>query len=107
PLKFKEIALLRAIVSVILATRAMDSNHSYYYEFGTSTVDIVRSASRLGIVALGAAVVIIAGGIDLSAGSVMASSSLIAAAILTLCGDEQGKFAAVGPGPIVLAIAGA
>lgn len=107
PLKFNEVALLGAILSVILATLAIDSNHSYYYEFGNSATEIVRSTSRLGIVALGAAVVIIAGGIDLSAGSVMASSALIAAAILTLCGDEQGKFATVGAGPIALAIAGA
>lgn len=107
PLKFNEVALLGAIISVILATLAIDSNHSYYYAFDDSATDIIRNTSRLGIVALGAAMVIIAGGIDLSAGSVMASSALIAAAILTLCGDDQGKFAHLGAGPIALAITGA
>jgi len=107
PLRFNEIALLGAIVTVFLATLAIDSNHSYYYEFGTNATDIVRSTSRLGIVALGAAFVIIAGGIDLSAGSMMATSAVVAASILTLFGDTRGNFSQAGPEAIVLSISAA
>src|SRR4051812_45122810 len=84
PLKFNEIALLGAILFVFLFTGIVDSNHSYFSRFGSSLTQIVREASLLGIVALGASVVIIAGGIDLSAGSMMAFSGVVAGLILTL-----------------------
>jgi ribose/xylose/arabinose/galactoside ABC-type transport system permease subunit len=104
PLRFNEVALLGAIIVVLLGTLALDSNRSYYYAFDDTFTDIVRRASLLGIVALGAAVVIITGGIDLSVGAVMSASAVIAASVLTYFGDQDGKFSHLGAGPIVCAI---
>jgi ribose/xylose/arabinose/galactoside ABC-type transport system permease subunit len=84
PLKFNEIALLGAILFVFLFTGFADSNHSYFNRFSSSFTQIVREASLLGIVALGASVVIIAGGIDLSAGSMMAFSGVVSGLVLVL-----------------------
>jgi len=70
-----EFGLLLAIC-VVLGT-AIVSNESWQNE-RTQTLNakiLVRSASVLGIYALGAGVVIISGGIDLSAGSVIAFSA--------------------------------
>lgn len=84
PLKFNEIALLGAILFVLCFTAAIDSNHSYVNRFWPSFTQIIREVSLLGIVALGASVVIIAGGIDLSAGSMMAFSGVIFGLVLLL-----------------------
>jgi len=76
-LKANELALLIALAAVVLFTVLMDRNHTYYYEPQLSLEMNCRRIAPLGIVALGAAVVIIAGGIDLSAGAVIAFSSTI------------------------------
>ncbi len=69
-----EIALVVAILAVIAVTIFADSGGSYLHDPGTSAEDILRNAAMLTIFALGASVVIIAGGIDLSAGSMIAFS---------------------------------
>src|SRR6478609_2073349 len=83
-LRFNELALVVAILVVVAITAAVDSNHSYLSQPGTSFRDIARNVALLGIFALGAAVVIIAGGIDLSAGSMIAFSGTICAATMML-----------------------
>jgi Ribose/xylose/arabinose/galactoside ABC-type transport systems, permease components len=83
-LPFNELALLVAIVVVAGITAAVDSNHSYIFDPLTSVRDIARNVALLGIFALGAAVVIISGGIDLSAGSMIAFSSTICASTMML-----------------------
>src|SRR6478752_1562979 len=83
-LRFNEVALVVAIFIVVMATAAIDSNHSYLNQPLTSFRDIARNVALLGIFALGAAVVIIAGGIDLSAGSVIAFSGTICATTMML-----------------------
>jgi ribose/xylose/arabinose/galactoside ABC-type transport system permease subunit len=75
-------SLLIAVVVVLALTTWLDANHNYLSQPGPSAVNLTRTTSRLGFIALGAAVVIIAGGIDLSTGSVMAFSGTICAAIL-------------------------
>ena len=55
-------------------TALLDSQHNYWHNPRASAVDILRQTALLGIFALGAAIVIIAGGIDLSSGSVIAFS---------------------------------
>ena len=62
-----EWALLAAIVLAIAVTTIVDANHSYWFRPLESLRDIARNTALLGIFALGATVVIIAGGIDLSA----------------------------------------
>src|SRR5881398_2336396 len=88
PLRFNELALAAAIVVVVVVTATVDSNHSYLTQPGTSFRDIARNVSLLGIFALGAAVVIIAGGIDLSAGSMIAFSGTVCATTMMLLAPE-------------------
>jgi len=70
-----EIGLLIAIFCVLLFTAFIDDS---YREFPVqNATTILREISLLGIFALGAGVVIIAGGIDLSSGSVIAFSGMM------------------------------
>jgi ribose/xylose/arabinose/galactoside ABC-type transport system permease subunit len=89
PLRFNEMALVVAILVVVAITTTVDSNHSYWNQPGTSFRDIARNVALLGIFALGAAVVIIAGGIDLSAGSVIAFSGTICATTMMLLAPNE------------------
>ena len=88
PLRFNELALVVAILVVVIITATVDSNHSYLNQPFTSFRDIARNVALLGIFALGAAVVIIAGGIDLSAGSMIAFSGTICAGTMMLLAPE-------------------
>jgi ribose/xylose/arabinose/galactoside ABC-type transport system permease subunit len=83
-LQRSEWGLVAAIVVVLALTAALDSDHIYLKDPGPSAKDIVRQTVMLGIFALGAAVVIISGGIDLSAGSMIAFSGTVCAATLHL-----------------------
>lgn len=82
PLPRHEAGLLGAILAVLLLTAWLDAGHNYVNKPQESATNLVRTSTRLGFIALGAAVVIIAGGIDLSTGSVMAFSGTMAAIIL-------------------------
>jgi len=86
--RFNEIALIVAILVVVAITATLDSNHSYLTQPLTSFRDIARNVALLGIFALGAAVVIIGGGIDLSAGSVIAFSGTVCASTMMLLAPE-------------------
>lgn len=87
-LRFNELALLVAILVVVIITAFVDSNHSYLNQPLTSFRDIARNVALLGIFALGAAVVIISGGIDLSAGSMIAFSGTICASTMMLLAPQ-------------------
>jgi ribose/xylose/arabinose/galactoside ABC-type transport system permease subunit len=107
PLKPNELGLLLAIVIVIVATGLLDSNHNYWTDPWTSAKDIARQTAFLGIFSLGAAVVIISGGIDLSSGSMIAFSGTICATIMVLLAPEQMQNAEpLGWRVITLAILG-
>ena len=96
--RFNELALIVAIFVVVAITAALDSNHSYLTQPLTSFRDIARNVALLGIFALGAAVVIIAGGIDLSAGSVIAfSGTVCASAMMLLAPETMINMRPVGP----------
>ena len=104
---FHELALVLAIGLVFALTGLIDRNHTYFSNFQDSAIIILRNTSLLGIVALGAAVVIIAGGIDLSSGSMMAFSATTCALILVLFADPSDKrLVTVGPLGIGCAIGG-
>src|SRR5262245_12891594 len=83
-LPLNELALVLSIVLVFALTGLIDRNHTYFTNFQASFVIILRNTVLLGIIALGAAVVIIAGGIDLSAGSMVAFSATTCALIMVL-----------------------
>lgn len=75
-----ELGLLAAILAVIAITATIDD--SYREKPGYNAKEILRQTSMLGIFALGAAIVIISGGIDLSSGAVIAMSSTVCGSIL-------------------------
>jgi ribose/xylose/arabinose/galactoside ABC-type transport system permease subunit len=83
-----EPSLLAAIVAVLVLTALLDSQHNYLLNPRTSAVNILRQSAFLGIFALGAAIVIIAGGIDLSSGSVIAFSGSVCAMLMALLAPE-------------------
>ena len=78
-----ELGLAIAVLVVVAITAALsDTYHSAAGRTETGRI-IFREAAMLGIFALGAAVVIIAGGIDLSSGSIIAFSGTIFFSVLT------------------------
>ena len=77
-----ELSLLVAIIAVVLLTMWLDDKHAYFHKPGYNATEILRQTALLGILALGASVVIISGGIDLSAGSVIAFSGTICASLI-------------------------
>jgi ribose/xylose/arabinose/galactoside ABC-type transport system permease subunit len=89
PLGQNEIGLLAALLFVVVVTAALDSQHSYLRNPSGNLLDILRQAGMLGIFALGAAVVIISGGIDLSCGSMIALGGTVFGSILVLFAPEE------------------
>ena len=107
PLNRTELGLLFAIVLVVLLAGIFDERHNYWNNPTDSAKDILRQTSMLGIFALGSAVVIISGGIDLSCGSVIAfSGSVCATLMLVMAPEAMTDGSAVGGGVIAAAIAG-
>jgi ribose/xylose/arabinose/galactoside ABC-type transport system permease subunit len=102
-----EWGLVLAIVVVVLLAGSIDSQHTYFANPRPSAVDILRQTALLGIFTLGTAIVIVAGGIDLSSGSVIAFSGSICATILVLLAPEEMRNARPIAGwTVLLAIAG-
>ncbi len=100
-----ELGLLLAIVAVVLLAAALDNNHNYWRDPSTSAHDILRKTAILGIFALGSAVVIIAGGIDLSSGSMIAFGGATFATVLLLLSPENMKAGHLAGSHIALAMA--
>ena len=97
-----EWALVAAIAIAIALTALVDANHSYWFQPFDSLRDIARNTALLGIFALGATVVIIAGGIDLSAGSMIAlSGTVCATTMLALAPAQMMGFKPVGAVAVV------
>jgi ribose/xylose/arabinose/galactoside ABC-type transport system permease subunit len=107
-LKSNESGLLIAILSVVIVAVLLDSNHSYWNLPRASAVDIARQTALLGIFSLGAAVVIICGGIDLSSGSMIAFSGTVCASIMVrLAPGEMQNALPLGWTVVITAIGGA
>jgi ribose/xylose/arabinose/galactoside ABC-type transport system permease subunit len=97
-----EWALVAAIAIAVALTALVDANHSYWFQPLDSLRDIARNTALLGIFALGATVVIIAGGIDLSAGSMIAlSGTVCATTMLALAPAQMMGFKPVGAVAVV------
>ncbi|MBL8851275.1 MAG: ABC transporter permease [Planctomycetaceae bacterium] len=86
-----ELGLAVAVLVVVAITATLsETYHSAAGRAETARI-IFREAAMLGIFALGAAVVIIAGGIDLSAGSIIAfSGTIFFGLLITLAPDDPG-----------------
>lgn len=99
--------LAGAIVAVLVGANLLDVNHTYWRNPSASALDIARQTAFLGIFSLGAAVVIISGGIDLSSGSMIAFSGTICATLMVLLAqDEMANAQPVGAAVITVAILG-
>jgi len=107
PVGQNELGLLAALILVVVITAALDSQHSYLRNPDGNLLDILRQAGMLGIFALGAAVVIIAGGIDLSCGSMIALAGTVFGSILVLLAPEEMRgFQPVGGWSLAAAVLG-
>ena len=105
--KRHEFGLVIAILAVIALTGLLDAQHNYWNQPRASAIDILRHVSLLGIFALGAAIVIIIGGIDLSSGSVIAFAGTICGVIMVALAPEAMKNGeSVGFGVLTAAILG-
>lgn len=103
-----ELGLLVAILAVVAATTIFSD--AYREKPLQNAQEILRQTSLLGVFALGAAIVIISGGIDLSSGSVIAFSGAICASIMLALAPHDASGAPdtsnLGLGLISIAIAG-
>src|SRR3954469_16944637 len=84
-----ELALVLSILAVLGGTAALGSSHAYVRVPGRVLKDNCRRLAPLGMLALGATVVIISGGIDLSVGSMAAFSGTIAATLMLALGKDK------------------
>lgn len=102
-----QLGLIAAILIVLCCTTVLDEHHNYVMKWDLSLIDLLRQTTMLSLIALGAAVVIISGGIDLSSGSVMAFSASICTTFMVLLAPEAvGHSLPLGTSVIVLSIVG-
>ncbi|HKD35274.1 MAG TPA: hypothetical protein VKB78_00695, partial [Pirellulales bacterium] len=88
-LKQTEGGLAIAILVALALTTLLDPRHTYWHSTSASAETIGRNAVMLGIFALGSAIVIISGGIDLSSGSMIAFGASSCATIMLVL-DTKG-----------------
>jgi ribose/xylose/arabinose/galactoside ABC-type transport system permease subunit len=101
-----EVKLLFAWLAVVGVTMILDPGGTYYNSPGPSAVMILRNTVLLGFFALGAAVIIVSGGIDLSSGSVIAMSATVFGAILVTVDPEGFQSGHIAKWAVVVAFAG-
>jgi ribose/xylose/arabinose/galactoside ABC-type transport system permease subunit len=79
--KAPEWGLVVGILAVLLLILVFDRERAFFQRYSLQT--LVHRVALFGVLAVGAALVIIAGGIDLSTGAVVAISSVVSAKLLT------------------------
>jgi ribose/xylose/arabinose/galactoside ABC-type transport system permease subunit len=79
--KAPEWGLAAGILAVLGLIYLLDRSHAFFQPY--SMQSLIHRLALFGVLAVGAAVVIISGGIDLSTGSVVALSSVVSAKLLT------------------------
>jgi ribose/xylose/arabinose/galactoside ABC-type transport system permease subunit len=79
--KAPEWGLVAGIVAVLVVVYFVDREHAFFQRYSLQT--LLHRVALFGVLSVGAAVVIIAGGIDLSIGAVVALSSVVSAKLLT------------------------
>ncbi|MFO0957547.1 MAG: hypothetical protein U0800_08785 [Isosphaeraceae bacterium] len=75
-----EWSLLAGILAVLGAIYFLEPSHAFFSSYSLRT--LVHNGALFGVLALGAAIVIIAGGIDLSVGAVVALSAVVCAKLI-------------------------
>lgn len=101
-----EFKLIFSWLLVVAVTMALDTNHTYWNSPGDAAQVVLRQTVLLGFFALGSAIIIISGGIDLSSGSVIAMSATVFGSLMIVLdpdGFRQGHVSSVA---VLLAIAG-
>lgn len=104
--KSVELKLLVAWSIVVILTMLLDSGSTYWNQPADSAEMIIRSTALLGIFALGSAVIIISGGIDLSSGSMIALSATVFGALMIIIDPEGFAKGSISTSTTILAIAG-
>ncbi len=79
--KAPEWGLVAGILAVLALIHFLDKDGAFFQVYSLRT--LIHRLSLFGVLAVGAALVIIAGGIDLSTGAVVALSSVVSAKLLT------------------------
>ena len=101
-----EFKLIFSWLLVVAVTMALDTNHTYWDSPSDAAQVVLRQTVLLGFFALGSAIIIISGGIDLSSGSVIAMSATVFGSLMIVLdpdGFRQGHVSSVA---VILAIAG-
>ena len=80
-LRSTEFGLIVSIAMLLGLIYLLDTSHSFVTR--TTQLSLLHQISLYGVLAVGAAVVIIAGGIDLSVGAVVAMASVVCAKLMT------------------------
>ncbi len=101
-----EFKLILAWLAVVVATILLDSGHTYWNKPGAAAELIIRQTVLLGLFALGSAVIIISGGIDLSSGSMIAMSATVFGALLIVVDPVGFKAGHVSAIAIIVATLG-
>ncbi len=101
--KAPEWALVAGILAVLAVIYVLDRDRAFFQEY--SLRSLLHRVALFGVLAVGAAVVIIAGGIDLSTGAVVALSSVVSAKLLTEWLHTGTSGQPPSPGVVALAVA--
>lgn len=101
-----EFKLIVAWLLVVLATMALDTNYAYWNNPADSAQLILRRTVLLGFFAIGSAIIIISGGIDLSSGSVIAMSATVFGSLMMILDPVGFKAGHVSTTAVILSIAG-
>ena len=101
-----EVKLILAWLAVIAVTIALDPGQTYLNSPGSTAELIIRNTVFLGFFALGSAVIIISGGIDLSSGSVIALSATVFSSLLMLIDPEGFRAGDIQTRVVIVAIIG-
>ena len=91
---------------MVVATALLDSNHTYWTDPQGASQLIIRRTVLLGFFALGSAIIIVSGGIDLSSGSVIALSATVFGAFMILLDPEGFRSGHVSRVAVAVAMAG-
>jgi ribose/xylose/arabinose/galactoside ABC-type transport system permease subunit len=97
-----EWALAAGILAVLAVIYMLDRDRAFYQSYSLQT--LLHRVALFGVLALGAAVVIIAGGIDLSTGAVVSLASVVSAKLLTEWLRDGSSAAPPSTGLVALAI---
>ena len=101
-----EFKLILAWLAVVIFTTLVDTGHTYWRNPGSSAELIIRNTVLLGFFALGSAVIIISGGIDLSSGSVIAMSATVFGSLLIVLDPEGFRDGHLATSAVIMAVVG-